>query len=73
MWISELTFPHLREARDERLEAVLERRRLVAERLAEQAITDSGRAPTKARMPRTRRSATATSAASAGGTEACAT
>jgi hypothetical protein len=73
MWISEQTFPHLRDAQEERLAAALERRRLVAERLAEQAITGREGAGARARMPRTRRSATATPAGGAGATEVCAT
>ena len=53
MLISELSFPHLAEARDARLTAELERRRVVAERLAEASsetsVPPQGR---RERMPR---------------------
>jgi hypothetical protein len=50
MLISELTFPHLAEARDAQLVQQLERRRVVAERLAEA----SADAPAPARRRRER-------------------
>jgi len=54
MLISELTFPHLAEAREARLTEELERRRVVAERLAEApreaSVPPQGR---RERMPRT--------------------
>ncbi|MGW9183705.1 hypothetical protein [Agromyces sp. NPDC055661] len=55
MLISELTFPHLAEAREAQLVQQLERRRVVAERLAE-ASADAP-APVRRRrerMPRAR-------------------
>ena len=53
MLISELSFPHLQAAHDERLAQELERRRVVQERLAEQGAGRSrGRA---ARLRRRRR------------------
>jgi hypothetical protein len=50
MLISELTFPHLAEAREAQLVQQLERRRVVAERLAEA----SADAPAPARRRRER-------------------
>ncbi|TYL53928.1 hypothetical protein [Agromyces mariniharenae] len=50
MLISELTFPHLAEAREAQLAMELERRRVVAERLAE----TSGDAPARTRRRRER-------------------
>lgn len=68
MLISELTFPHLLEAREAQLAQQLERRRVVAERLAG-ADADAA-VPTRRRrqrMPRTRAAATSRSA----GAEPC--
>ncbi len=73
MLISELSFPHLQAAHDERLAQELERRRVVQERLAEQgAGRTRGRAARRAaavsseRMPRA-----AVAATSPGSAEAC--
>lgn len=55
MLISEITFPHLREARDAQLAEQLERRRVVAERLAE--VSANATLPARRRrerMPRRR-------------------
>ena len=68
MLISEITFPHLREARDAQLAAQLERRRVVAERRAEASA--SATVPPRRgreRMPRRRVAANARAA----GTEPC--
>jgi hypothetical protein len=55
MLISELTFPHLAEAREARLVHELERRRVVAERLAEASADAPARARRRReRTPRTR-------------------
>ena len=73
MLISELSFPHLQAAHDERLAQELERRRVVQERLAEQGAGRSrGRAAraeaaaSSERMPRA-----AVVASGPGSTEAC--
>jgi hypothetical protein len=57
MLISELSFPHLQAAHDERLARELERRRVVQERLAESPAAPRrrggfGRAGSSERMPR---------------------
>jgi hypothetical protein len=70
MLISELSFPHLQAAREERLAQDLERRRVVQERLAESTAPRRHRrgvAPSTSseRMPR------ATVAASSRPSEAC--
>ena len=59
MLISELSFPHLREAQDARLEQQLERRRVALERLGEQGARRTRRGAARAahvasgeRMPR---------------------
>ena len=53
MLISELSFPHLAEAREARLTAELERRRVVAERLAETSGAASAQPRRRReRMPR---------------------
>ena len=55
MLISELTFPHLAEAREAQLSLELERGRIVAERLAEAAADAPARARRRReRMPRAR-------------------
>ena len=69
MWISEQTFPHLTAAREERLTAELERRRVVRERLGEAPARSTRRLFRRAatgaqgeRMPRTGREATSAGA-----------
>ena len=70
--ISELSFPHLQAAHDERLAQELERRRVVQERLAEQGAgrsrgrTARAEAASSERMPRA-----AVVASGPGSTEAC--
>ena len=54
MLISELTFPHLAEAREAQLVLELERRRVVAERLAEVPAAAPARRRRRERMPRAR-------------------
>ncbi|MGW4929578.1 hypothetical protein ACWEOH_10520 [Agromyces sp. NPDC004153] len=56
MLISELTFPHLAEAREAQLALELERRRVVAERLAEASAGAAApaRRRRRERMPRSR-------------------
>lgn len=60
MLISELTFPHLAEAREAQLVQELERRRVVAERLAEASAADAP-APARRRRERMPRARVATS------------
>ena len=72
MLISELSFPHLQAAHDERLAQELERRRVVQERLAEQGAGRSwGRAARTAAVASERMPRAAVAASGRGSAEAC--
>ena len=72
MLISELSFPHLQAAHDERLAQELERRRVVQERLGEQgAGRGRGRAARIAAAASSERMSRAAVAASPRSSEAC--
>ena len=72
MLISELSFPHLQAAHDERLAQELERRRVVQERLDEQGAGRSRDRAVRAAAPSSERMPRATVVASGpGSAEAC--